>query len=290
MNADYFKKLSLVGFTSGGFSPDGAVISEASSISRGIKVGGLDRSQLPGNRASLAASGYRHRRYERTQLLSFRRERRRRTLSWPMSVFVDLAKFHVMHFGSPVASSIHILLDRSLFPPDPARTALRVATLGRSIERTFPGALKVQDELSAVLKTAQADSLSAKILFIFLGFPGVVLAAYLASFSSRPFAAGRKRELGLLRTRGAGFSTILGITALNSLFLAIAASINGNRVQSPSLDGDIAPRDAFGESLRGRLQLGWLRGIDARGLLCRLSFRFFLRFSARDHHGTQGAV
>ncbi|MCE1196757.1 ABC transporter permease [bacterium] len=226
VNADYFKKVSLVGFASGGFSPAGAVISEASSISRGIKVGDLIEISFPSAARVwlLPVTGIADM-SNAAPLFSTGKEAENAVVA--DVVFVDLAKFHSMGFGSPVASSIHILLDRSLFPPDPARTAVRVATLGRSIERAFPGALKVQDELSAVLKTAQADSLSAKILFIFLGFPGVVLAAYLASFSSRPFAAGRKRELGLLRTRGAGFSTILGITALNSLFLAIAASIMG---------------------------------------------------------------
>ena len=52
--------------------------------------------------------------------------------------------------------------------------------------------------------------LAAKILFIFLGLPGVALAAYLAKFAAELFADAQRREISLLRTRGATPAQITG--------------------------------------------------------------------------------
>jgi putative ABC transport system permease protein len=71
----------------------------------------------------------------------------------------------------------HVRIDRSQLPADPTRAALFTAALRRELERQFPGRLKASDNLSAAFRNARADVLSAKILFIFLGLPGVALAA-----------------------------------------------------------------------------------------------------------------
>ena len=95
------------------------------------------------------------------------------------------------------------------------------------MERQFSGQLKAVDNLSATFKTAKADILSAKILFIFLGLPGVALAAYLAKFAAELFAAAQRRELSLLRTRGATPRQIAMIIAAASVLLAFGGSALG---------------------------------------------------------------
>ena len=122
---------------------------------------------------------------------------------------------------------ILVKIDRSLLPSDPTLAALRTDALRREVERQFSGQLKAADNLAGAFKTSRADVLSAKILFIFLGLPGVALAAYLAKFAAELFADAQRRELGLLRTRGATPGQVTGIIAVTSLLLAIGGSLLG---------------------------------------------------------------
>ena len=121
----------------------------------------------------------------------------------------------------------HIQTDRTLLPSDPTKAAVQTDSLRRQLERQFPGQIKVVDNLSGAFKTAKADVLSAKILFIFLGLPGVALAAYLAKFAAELFAEAQRREISLLRTRGATPQQIASILAITALFLAAGGSILG---------------------------------------------------------------
>jgi putative ABC transport system permease protein len=73
----------------------------------------------------------------------------------------------------------------------------------------------------------QADVLSAKILLIFLGLPGVALAAYMVKFAAELFADAQRREIGLLRTRGATPGQITAIIAAASTLLAVGGSACG---------------------------------------------------------------
>jgi putative ABC transport system permease protein len=122
---------------------------------------------------------------------------------------------------------MHIKIDRSLLHSDPTKAAVQTDSLRRQLERQFPGQIKVVDNLSGAFKNANADVLSAKILFIFLGLPGVALAAYLAKFAAELFADAQRREISLLRTRGASPRQIASILAASSFFLAIGGSILG---------------------------------------------------------------
>ncbi|MDQ2809347.1 MAG: FtsX-like permease family protein [Chloroflexota bacterium] len=130
---------------------------------------------------------------------------------------------------------LHIKIDRAALPADPTLAALHTESLRREIERAFPGQIKAVDNLSQRFKTVRADVLSAKILFIFLGLPGVVLAAYLAKFAAELFAEAQRRELGLLRTRGATPAQITGILALAALLLAVGGSLGGLLVGAVAL-------------------------------------------------------
>ena len=122
---------------------------------------------------------------------------------------------------------LHVMIDRALLAADPTLAALQTDALRRTVERTFPGALKAQDNLANAFKTARADVLAAKLLFIFLGLPGVALSAYLAKFAAELFADAQRRELSLLRTRGATPAQLVGIFAWTAVLLALTGSALG---------------------------------------------------------------
>lgn len=129
--------------------------------------------------------------------------------------------------GVLLDQQLHIKIDRTQLPPDPVSAAIQADALRRSIERQYPGDLKVVDNISGNLSSTKSDVLSAKILFIFLGLPGILLAAYLSVFVTELFADSRRREISLLRTRGARPGQITGIVALSNLYLSIFGSLTG---------------------------------------------------------------
>src|SRR5258706_29691 len=122
---------------------------------------------------------------------------------------------------------VHIKMDRTLLPADPTLAAKHTDALRRLVERQFPAQFKAMDNLSGAFKTAQGDVLAAKILFIFLGLPGVALAAYLSKFAAELFADAQRREISLLRTRGATPAQITSIVAISSVLLAVGGSALG---------------------------------------------------------------
>jgi len=126
-----------------------------------------------------------------------------------------------------VDPQVHLRVSRDWLSPDPTKANTQVIALRRTVERQFTGQLRVSNNLESAFKSAGSDVLSAKILLIFLGLPGVALAAYLSKFAAELFAEAQRREFGLLRTRGATPKQITAIVAATSILLAIGGSALG---------------------------------------------------------------
>jgi putative ABC transport system permease protein len=125
---------------------------------------------------------------------------------------------------SPPVLEVDVRLDRSRLATDPALAAVVTQGIRRSIERLVPGRVTVIDNLSDALVSATSDAILAKVLFLFLGLPGVLVAAYLSRYAGGLLADARRREQATLRARGAQprhlvrdlTYTALGIAALGS--------------------------------------------------------------------------
>jgi putative ABC transport system permease protein len=98
---------------------------------------------------------------------------------------------------------VDVRLDRSRLATDPTVATLATQGLKRTIERIAPGGITVIDNVSDALNAATGDVILAKILFLFLGLPGVLLAAYLSRYAGGLLAQSRRREQAVLRARGA---------------------------------------------------------------------------------------
>jgi putative ABC transport system permease protein len=133
---------------------------------------------------------------------------------------------------SPVLKALPTLeldvrIERSRLASDPSTAAVFSQGLKRSIERTAPGQVIVIDNLSDALTAAKGDSILAKILFLFLGLPGVLLAAYLSRYAGGLLAQAQRRERATLRTRGARPDHLVRALTYNTVFVATAGSLLG---------------------------------------------------------------
>ncbi|HVS49022.1 MAG TPA: FtsX-like permease family protein [Candidatus Dormibacteraeota bacterium] len=134
--------------------------------------------------------------------------------------------------GSPTLKSAPVLeadvrLDRSRLATDPALAAVVTQGIRRSMERLVPGRVTVIDNLSDALVAATGDSILAKVLFLFLGLPGVLVAAYLSRYAGGLLAEARRREQATLRARGAQPRHLVSDLTYTALGVAILGSALG---------------------------------------------------------------
>lgn len=240
---DYLQRFELLQISSGRFDPQGVMVSEAMATAQHLQIGDQLQLSFTGvpTPVSLPITGIAN--MDHADALFATATEAENALVADV-VFVDQGWFQqqlqtplVAYATAPTTQAlpgqvildpqVHVRVDRTQLPGDPTLAALHTDALRRQVERAFPGQIKAQDNLSGALKNAKADVLAAKLLFIFLGLPGVALAAYLAQFAAELFADAQRRELSLLRTRGATPTQLVGILAAAALLLAIAGSILG---------------------------------------------------------------
>jgi putative ABC transport system permease protein len=95
------------------------------------------------------------------------------------------------------------------------------------IERTLPGQVSFVDNLSDSLNTAAGDALYAEALYIMLAVPGALIALGLAYLAALGTVERERRDLALLRARGATRRQLLGLAGIESAIIGIVAGLLG---------------------------------------------------------------
>ena len=109
--------------------------------------------------------------------------------------------------------------------------ALQRATQTRNrIERTLPGRVQFVDNLSDSLNTAAGDALYGETLYIMLAVPGALIALGLAYLAALGTVDRDRRDLALLRARGARRRDLLVLAGAESLILGLLAGLLGTAV------------------------------------------------------------
>ena len=125
-----------------------------------------------------------------------------------------------------VRIQLHVRIGHDL-PADPNAAYVRVQQTARNIEARVAGSALVGDNLAVRLGGARADALYARVLFLFLGTPGAVLAVLLTVAVAASGGERRRREQALLRTRGASVATVLRLAGLEGLAAGFAGAALG---------------------------------------------------------------
>jgi putative ABC transport system permease protein len=106
--------------------------------------------------------------------------------------------------------------------------ALKTADQTRNrIERMLPGQVRFVDNLSDALNGAAGDALYAQTLYIMLAVPGALIALGLAYLAALGTVEADRRDLALLRARGATRRGLLALAAAESLVIGIVAGLLG---------------------------------------------------------------
>ena len=142
----------------------------------------------------------------------------------PMTIWQQWFDQQAVVSVGTVRTQLHVRLYHGL-PPDPRDAYVYIQRLANNFEARVAGSAIVGDNLAARLSAVREDALYARVLFLFLGLPGAVLAIILTFAVSATGGDRRRREQALLRVRGATTPTILRLESLEAIVVSFAAAI-----------------------------------------------------------------
>jgi putative ABC transport system permease protein len=128
---------------------------------------------------------------------------------------------------SGVQWQVQSQVDRASLSGAPSEAFKRAGQIRNSLERSFPGKIQFVDNLSEGLETAAGDALYAEALFIMLAVPGALLALGLAYLAALGTVDRDRRELALMRARGASRRQLLAMAVGEASIVGLLAGLFG---------------------------------------------------------------
>ena len=122
---------------------------------------------------------------------------------------------------------IQAQVDPGALGDTPGKAYTRAGQIRNKLEATFTGQVQFVDNLSDSLNTAAGDALYADALYIMLAVPGAILALGLAYLAALGSVEEDRRELALLRARGASRRKLVGLALAESALIGIVAGLLG---------------------------------------------------------------
>ncbi|MGB9378166.1 MAG: FtsX-like permease family protein [Mycobacteriales bacterium] len=171
----------------------------------------------------------------------------------PPTRFAELTK------GATVIHQVHVVFRHTGLPHDPAAASAEITARAHHFEAQVAGGALVGDNLGAALSAAREDALYAQLLILLLGVPGLALAAVVAALVVALRGERRRREVALLRLRGAGPAAVLRILGAETAVTGGLGVLLGVPLAA------LAVRLALPAG--ARLSGGWTIGAVAAGLL-----------------------
>jgi putative ABC transport system permease protein len=120
---------------------------------------------------------------------------------------------------------VHAQVDPAALRGSPSHALTTATQIRNRVERKLTGRVQYVDNLADALTTAAGDALYAEALFIMLAVPGALAGLGLAYLAALGAAERERRELALLRARGASRFRLLGLAATESVVLGLLAGL-----------------------------------------------------------------
>ena len=122
---------------------------------------------------------------------------------------------------------IDIKLEREQLNAEPSIALKEAQLIGKSVSQVAAGQGFVLDHVSNTLAVASGDAKVAKQMFVFLGLPGVLLAAFLAAYAGIVLSSSQRREQAILRIRGASRKHLLSMLTVRVSFITAGGALVG---------------------------------------------------------------
>ncbi|MEO5711698.1 MAG: ABC transporter permease [Nocardioidaceae bacterium] len=241
-DADYAARDRTVKVLEGKLTASGAVLSAEAAQTMGASIGDRVTVTLPDtSKLDLTVSGIADLSRARS-LFSSRRGGDLETFVYTSSSVIVTPKIFAgtvlpayeraattrgARLKTPPVREVDITLDRDLLDADPATALVQTQRINANISSVAAHQDYLLDNISNTLGVASADAMVAKRLFVFLGVPGGLLAAFLASYAGSVLAQGQRREQATLRVRGASRRHLMRMLTLRTALLTGVGAVLG---------------------------------------------------------------
>lgn len=176
-----------------------------------------------------------------------------------------------------VRTEFHVGLDHHDLPPDPVAANMLATERGHNLEVRVAGAALLANNLASRLEAVREDALYARVVFLFLGAPGTILAILLTLAVANAGRDRRRRDQALLRLRGATIDLVLRLAAAEAVVAGLGGAALGIFL------GAVAGRLIVGSVLLRGEAVGLLSAVAGAGLA--LSLGAILIPAWRDARG-----
>ena len=144
----------------------------------------------------------------------------------PMALWHQLFDPQAVARPDSVRQQLHVAIGHTI-PADPSLAYLNVKQKSNNLEARIAGSAIVGDNLAARLSAVREDALYAKVLFLFLGLPGAMLALLMTLFITSSGAKHRGQEQAVLRIHGASVSQIMQFAVLEAAAMGVCGAALG---------------------------------------------------------------
>lgn len=145
----------------------------------------------------------------------------------PAKQWQDL--FSVQLDGMPQTAhrQLHVAVDHTSLSGDPVTAYVEATGLSNNLSAKLAGEGLIANNLAARLDGVRLDALFAKVLFLFLGVPGAIIAVLLTVLIVLSGAERRRREIALLQIWGGSTSNSLVLIGAEALLVGTGGAAAG---------------------------------------------------------------
>jgi putative ABC transport system permease protein len=145
----------------------------------------------------------------------------------PLRSWRDLFLEQLVRRPDSVHFEVHVRTDRTELPSSPETAYDWELRRANHLSLQLAGHGVLRDNLGEKLASVRADALYARILVLFLGFPGLVVAALLTLTIANSGAGRRRQQQALLRARGASVATVLKLASVEAVLTGLGGCVLG---------------------------------------------------------------
>jgi putative ABC transport system permease protein len=142
-------------------------------------------------------------------------------------LLVPQRTFRYVVGSTPVVHQLHVGFTHQGLPSDPQTAALAVQGTANHVQAAVAGGALIGDNLGTALTAAGEDARYANLLFLLLGLPGLALSAVVAGLVVALRSDRRRREVALLRLRGASVGDVVRIVAGEAVATSLIGALLG---------------------------------------------------------------
>lgn len=146
---------------------------------------------------------------------------------FPQGQWREAFKSQLENLPQTAQRQLHVSLVHTILPSSPTDAFVTAQEMANNLSAKLAGNGVIVNNLSARLDGVRQDSLFARVLFLFLGMPGAIIAILLTVMIVLSTSDRRRREIALLQMRGANTRQILNILSIEACIVGSVGALVG---------------------------------------------------------------